>query len=240
MRWVAGTGATRDAGIDRDHATRIGKQRIDVELADLGQVSGHLRQRHQHLLYRLRIGGRHITIGGEDTRDPRAGRIMSAARLASERRQGERLVVDLLHRRATAPEDNDGAEGGGRLQYRRSNSRDLGRRTIGCNENTRDLRIGTLFARTGEGSRPAATRTACSLVRSSSTPPTSDFVRNILREDLHGHRAASGEDRRGHASGLVRVARADGLRGGDTIGPEQLHRLDRIEPAALLRQAHRR
>ena len=38
----------RDAGVEREHAGLVGEQRIDVELAELRQVGGELRQLDQH------------------------------------------------------------------------------------------------------------------------------------------------------------------------------------------------
>ena len=61
------------------------------------------------------------------------------------------------------------------------------------------------------------------------------FVHDVGREDLHGDRAAAGQDRRRGRRGLVGVARENGRRDRNRVGREQPRNLDRIEPCASVR-----
>ena len=68
------SGRDRHTRIDRDDAGMVGEQRVDVELADLGQVGRHLRQFHQRQGNRPLVGGGDVAIGFEPARRRGCGR----------------------------------------------------------------------------------------------------------------------------------------------------------------------
>ena len=110
MRLAASQRRDGDPRIDGDDRRLVRQQRIDIELANFRHVGGKLREFDEHEGDGALIRGGHIAIGLEATRD--AGpRDQVGGELEIERRQGKRLVVDDLHRRSAAPEQDDRPEG---------------------------------------------------------------------------------------------------------------------------------
>jgi hypothetical protein len=100
----------RDPRVDRQHATLIRQQRIDVQLADFGNIRSHLRQFDQNHRDGVQLHRGHIPVAPQQPRDARAcDQITSQWQV--ERWQRQRLVVNNLNRRAAPAEHDDGAEG---------------------------------------------------------------------------------------------------------------------------------
>ena len=99
-------------------------------------------------------------------------------------------------------------------------SRAFGRRTIGCTVTPVTARLG-LQARGALEDVGAALRTASSLVRSSLHAADIGFVHDVGREDLHGDRAALGEDGAAPPAASSGVVGERHRRDRDVVGREQ-------------------
>ena len=100
----------RHAGIDGDNAALVGQHGIEIELAQLGQIGGQLRQLDQQQRDRAHVGSRDIAVGLEHARHAGA-RNQPARKPKIERRQRQRLVGDDLDCGPAAAEYDDRTEG---------------------------------------------------------------------------------------------------------------------------------
>ena len=98
------------AGIDGNDAALLGKHGVEVELAQLRQVGGKLRELDEEERDGVDVGGRDVAISLQHAGDTRP-RDQVARELEIERRQRQGLVVDDLDRGAAAAEHHDRAEG---------------------------------------------------------------------------------------------------------------------------------
>ena len=99
-----------DPRVERDQPLRVGEQRIDVELDDVGQVHGDLREAQQHVDDLLRAARAGHGEAGKPLRDLGVGDHVLRQH-GIERRQADAAVGDDLGRRAALAEQDDRAEG---------------------------------------------------------------------------------------------------------------------------------
>ena len=217
----------RNPGIDRDDPLPVRQERIDVELAQLGQVGGELRDLDEDQRHGALVDGGDVAVGLEDARHARP-RDQVARELQVERRQGERLVVDDLDGRAAVTEDDDGAEGwivgnaGDQLARLRAPHH-------GLNGDARDARRRLQATRALEDVGGGAAHGG--LARQVELHAGDvGFVHDVGRQDLHRHRAALGEDRARGLGRLVGIARQRDRRRRDVVGPQERVHLQGIEP----------
>ena len=97
------------AGIDGNDAALIGEHGVEIELAQLRQIGGKLRQLDHEQRDGVDVRGRDVAVSLEHARHPRASDQV-ARKHEIQRRQRQRLVVDDLDRGAAAAKDHDRAE----------------------------------------------------------------------------------------------------------------------------------
>ena len=156
----------------------------------------------------------------------------SSRKLEIEGRQGQRLVVDHLDRRAAAPEEHHGAEGG---IVRKADDQLAGLRPPHHRLDGDAGHVGLRLKRAARSKISAAAfANRSSVVRSSCTPPISDLCtmsgESILTATVPPS-AMMGRAASAASSGVV--ARMTGAV-GNVVSLEERVDLERIEPAAVL------
>ena len=104
-------GAGADAGVQRDRAPVVDKQRVDIELGDLGYVGEQLRHCDQHGIERVAVGRRHVAVTVDQLRHARA-RHQGPCQRCVQRRQGHGAIGQHLDCGAAGTEQDDRTEGG--------------------------------------------------------------------------------------------------------------------------------
>ncbi len=164
--------ADGDARVESDDTRGVREQRIDVDLGDLRQVGGELRQAHEDLRDLRSVDRRHVAIAGHLFGNAGAGDHVPGDPHV-ERWQSQRPVLDQLHRLAATAEEHDRAEG--RIIGEADDELDgAGPVNHGLDHDAVDARLGHIAANPrqhlgdggGDGSRVARPRR---------TPPTSDL-----------------------------------------------------------------
>ena len=104
-------GTDHDASIQRQHASLVCEQRIDIQFGYLRQIGYHLRELHQSERHDIVRYGGNVAIGRQQPADSRPPDEI-ARQVHVERRQCHRLVPDYVDRRASSAEYDDRAESG--------------------------------------------------------------------------------------------------------------------------------
>jgi len=99
-------GVDDDAGVERDDPSLVGKQRIDVELAQRRSIHYELRTAHQRVGNRLEIRRRPVAISFQEIVDARLAHEV-AGELAIERRQRHRAIPYHLGGDPSCAEEDD-------------------------------------------------------------------------------------------------------------------------------------
>ena len=151
-----------------------------------------------------------------------------------QRRQGQRLVVDHLHRGAATAEHHHRTEGGVVGQAADQFAR-LGLDDHRLHQHAVDARIRPRLACTLQdpGGRFAHRRGAGQVQPHAAHV---GLVHDVLRQDLQGHRLAPGQQRLGRGHCRIGIGGAHRRGHRDAIGLQQGGDLDRVQPVASLRQ----
>ena len=217
------------AGIDGNDAALVGKHGVEVELAQLRQVGGKLRELDEEERDGVDVDGRDVAISLQHAGDTRP-RDQVARELEIERRQRQGLVVDDLDRGAAAAEHHDRAEGrivrnaGDQFPRLRAHDHRMKRHAGDAR-----IRPRTPCPREDIGDRVADRRFVGEI-----QPDAADlrFMNDIGRKDFGHHPEPLGQPRARGDSGLVSIAGKERGCDRDGISREQPRHLDRIEPRA--------
>ena len=223
----------RHARVHGDDAGLVGEHRIEINLADLGEIGDKLRQLDQKKLDGALVGGGHVAVSLEDAGDPGAGDEAAREREV-ERRQRQRLVTDDLNRRASLPEDNDRAEsriiGDADDELTRFRTHDHGE-----DGDPGNSRAGFFRPRPIENIRGRLVHRALAGEVEANAADLR-LVHDVGGLNLEDNRRAGGE---------VRLCRRDGFRGAgrqgrrrdrNAVGGKNTGHLDRVEPGSLVAQ----
>jgi hypothetical protein len=201
-------GRDAQAGIEGDDAMRVGEQRVDVELTDLGAIGGELAKPDQHFDDSLDFRRWLAAVPLQELPHPCA-RHQPARQQRIERRQLERSIMHDLDGSASLAERHDWAEhrvfcDPGKKLYG-PGARDHGLEKKAGEASAGARRLDALYH--GAGFLPDAV----GIAEIERNPADIAFVRDFAGADLQGNRKA---DRSSDRGSLIRIL-------GQVIGDER-------------------